>query len=113
MRGASAIEEWLKQNAGQQVKVFVIWEPILSTDWERPTHLVLSRVSDARASQYWDAEHLFSTELKHHLKPGEPDCCVQEGNLWDLVAIYPKGVKLNSAPSFVGGPVVRSVTKVR
>ena len=90
----------------------MIWEPILSTDWEKPTQLVLSRVSDLRATQYWDHDHLFSAELKRHLGQGEPNCCVQDGKLWDLVAIYPKGAQLNSAPSFIGGPVVKSIRNV-
>ena len=113
MRGASAIQEWLKQNSEQQVRVFVIWEPILPTDWQSPTQLVLWRVSDLRASQYWDEAHLLSGELKQHLRQGDPDCCVQAGNLWDLVAVYRKGASLRDSPSFISGPVVRSIRKVQ
>jgi hypothetical protein len=93
--------------------VFIVWEPILPTDWQSPTQLLLSRASDLRASQYWDKAHLLSGELKQHLRPGEPDCCEQDGNLWDLVAVYPKGTNLRSSPSFISGPVVRSIRNVQ
>ena len=112
MRGASAIEEWLKQHSSQQVRVFVVWEPILPTDWQSPTQLLLSRVSDQRAAQYWDKGHLVSSELKQHVLQRLPDCCEQDGNLWDLVAVYPKGANLRTSPSFISGPVVKSISNV-
>ena len=40
--------------------VFVVWEPILVTDWQRPSASVLGRIPDARAIQYWDPSHLLA-----------------------------------------------------
>lgn len=112
MRGASAIEEWLRQNPSQNVRVYLIWEPILPSDWQSPTQPVLSRVTDLRASQFWDKGHEFSAELKRHIRPNEPNCCEQDGALWDLVAVYAEGATLKSPPSFIGGPVVKSIKNV-
>jgi len=42
--------------------------------------MTLKRISDARASQYWDKEHLVSKSI------GEED-----GVVWDYVAVYPQG----------------------
>lgn len=109
MRGASAIQTWLHENPGERVQVFVVWEPILPTDWQKPSQLLLARISDLRAAQYWDDQHLVSAAIKPHLHPGEPDCCDHEGDLWDLVAVYPKDAGLNTAPTFIGGPVVKSI----
>ena len=43
------MEEVLKQKPGANVQAFVIWEPILPSDWAKPGAKVLARVSDGRA----------------------------------------------------------------
>lgn len=109
MRGASAIEDLLKQFPSRKFKVFVVWEPILLTDWQRPTSPVLSRVSDLRAAQFWDRDHLVSKVVREHIPLGQPNCCDKDGYLWDLVALYPENSTLNGTPIFIAGPVVRAV----
>ena len=109
MRGAFALEGLLKQFPSGNVKVFVVWEPILPSDWQRPVTPVLSRISDTRASQYWDKDHLVSKLLRAHIPEGEPNCCDTNGHLWDLVALYPKSSILESTPVFIAGPVVRAI----
>ena len=34
--------------------MFVIWEPVLPTDWSSPSTATLRRISDSRAAQFWD-----------------------------------------------------------
>lgn len=34
--GASAVEDVLRQNANPNIRVFVVWEPILPTDYSSP-----------------------------------------------------------------------------
>ena len=109
MRGASAIEELLKELPADKLRVFVVWEPILPSDWQRPTGPVLALLSDLRVSQYWDKDHLIAKLVRDHLSPDEPDCCTHNGILWDMVALYPKHSTLNVKPAFVAGPV-RHVT---
>ncbi len=113
MRGASAIEGLLKQLPTDKLRVFVVWEPILPSDWQSPTNPVLSRIPDLRASQYWDKDHLVATLLREHVPPDEPNCCNKDGVLWDLVALYPKHSVLKSAPSFIAGPVVKAVNNAK
>jgi hypothetical protein len=36
------------------VGIFVIWEPVLPTDFVAPSTAALARIPDARAAQYWD-----------------------------------------------------------
>jgi hypothetical protein len=83
------------------VRVFVVWEPVLPTDWTAPSTAALRRIADARAAQFWDKGRLIS-----HLM-GEHD---RRSVVWDFIAIYGQGVAWNDQPPqaiFEGGPVVR------
>jgi len=100
----------LKQNHSENLKVFVVWEPILPTDWFRPSRFVQHRIPDPRAVQFWDKNHLVAKELRVHL----PESQVEGRSeiLWDVVAVYPQDAKLDSAPAFFGGPVVHAAPEV-
>ena len=56
MRGASAAEEVLKREKSDELTVLVVWEPILASDWSRPTRPVLGRISDQRLDFGWTIE---------------------------------------------------------
>jgi hypothetical protein len=91
--------------------VFVVWEPILSTDWSAPSTFALHRIRDGRARQYWDPDHTVAKKLAADRRPPQPEeeCCEQSGILWDLVAVYPRGATWNDRmPTAVlfNGPVV-------
>jgi hypothetical protein len=94
--------------------VFIVWEPILPTDWQSPTSPVLSRVSDLRAVQFWDKHHLVADALRKHVPEDQPGCCVRDGHIWDVVALYPKQAVFEStSPTFIGGPVVQAEPNMR
>lgn len=108
MRGASAAEEILKREKADKLTVLVVWEPILASDWGRPTRPVLGRIPDQRVIQFWDKDHLVAKQLDQQISKSQPSCCRHEGVLWDLVAIYPRGVQWGgSEPVFVDGPVAK------
>jgi hypothetical protein len=81
----------LKRNPDAKVSAFAVWEPILVTDWKKPGGTVVARINDARAKQLWDSQHLIAKQLAKDARPPqpEPECCTQDGILWDLVAVYP------------------------
>jgi hypothetical protein len=93
------------------VRVFVVWQPMLPTDWAPPTRFAMHRISDRRAQQYWDPDHVVAKRLAADRRAPQPaeDCCERSGVLWDLVAVYPKGAvwedRMPSATVF-NGPVV-------
>ena len=93
--------------------MFVVWEPMLPTDWYRPNRVTLKRVSDSRAVQFWDKDHLIAAQLKEQLQRfhgTRPSCCEDRGYLWDMAAVYPPSVKWGgAAPTFDDGPVYRIV----
>jgi hypothetical protein len=110
LRGASAIEKLLEKTRSVPIRVFVVWEPILATDWSRPSGAVQSRISDPRTIQYWDHDHLVAGELHRQLS-SEPSCCQRGGVLWDVAVIYGKQAQWgNSSPVFADGPVVKAAS---
>ena len=84
------------------MRVFVVWEPVLATDWMAPSTATLGRVPDAGVQQYWDNDRLLSKAM------GEQD---RSSIVWDRVAVYPPGFMWGEGappqPSFEQGPVVR------
>ena len=83
------------------MRAFVIWEPVLPTDWSSPSTATLSRLSDARAAQFWDKGRLISHSM------GEHD---RRSVVWDYIAVYDAGADWEDGPPqalYHGGPVVR------
>jgi len=108
LRGASAAEEVLQREEADKLTVLVVWEPILASDWSRPTRPVLGRIPDRRVMQFWDKDHLVAEQLDQQISTSQPSCCRHQGALWDLAAVYPKGVQWGgSQPVFVDGPVAK------
>jgi hypothetical protein len=91
----------LQQEAGKDIRVFVVWEPVLATDWGPPSTATLRRVTDGRVQQYWDKGRLLSKAL------GETG---RRSVVWDRVLLYGRGVTWSEAapPKAVVsvGPVV-------
>jgi hypothetical protein len=79
---------------------------MLPTDWGKPTRPVLSRISDLRATQFWDKDHLVAKELSQHLSGSERNFCRRKGILWDLAALYPRDSQWGAQPAFVDCPVL-------
>ena len=101
----------LERHPDASTRVFVVWEPIQPTDWSPPTTFAMSRIPDRRVQQYWDPDHVLAKRLSTDARSPqpEPDCCDQSGVLWDIAAVYPKGVLWNDRmpPADVfNGPVI-------
>jgi len=113
VRGASALQTALDEKREAPLKVFVIWERVLFTDWLTPNTKTLARIWDPRAVQYWDRGRALSEYMKatHSGDKSElPDI------IWDVVAIYPKGARWETslpADTYFDGPVVDVMTEFR
>jgi hypothetical protein len=97
----------MQELAGKPVRALVIWEPVLWTDWASPSTATLRRVSDNRASQFWDKGRLISRSM------GERD---RGSVVWDYVAVYPVGATWQDGPPealYQGGPVIQVTGKAR
>ena len=89
MQGASATGRLLDEINGKDVRVFVVWEPVLATDLAAPSTAALARVPDPRATQYWDRKRALS-----HLMGERNRATV----VWDYVAVYEPGTLWQDAP---------------
>jgi hypothetical protein len=97
------------------VRVLVVWEPMLFTDWGPPSGSTLARISDPRARQFWDPGHLVSLELTRSrtARPGqpEPSCCEEKEFYWDDALVFSPHTKWKEMPGaiFWDGPVWRVI----
>jgi hypothetical protein len=92
---------------GKPVRAFVVWEPVLPTDWGPPSTAALRRISDSRAVQFWDKARLVSHRM------GERDKC---SIVWDHIAVYAQGAAWNESPPeavYADGPVVKVLEPTR
>jgi hypothetical protein len=93
--------------AGNRARIFVVWEPVLFTDWSSPSTASLGRISNTRAAQFWDKERLISHSM------GEHD---RRSIVWDYITVYPRGAIWEASPPeplYSGGPVVRVIDETR
>ena len=105
LQGASAIEEVLKEFPGKPVHAFVVWEPVLPTDWGAPSTAALNRISDRRVAQYWDKDRLISKSM------GERD---RKSIVWDHIAVYVPGATWHQKTAlFADGPVIKVLEPAR
>jgi hypothetical protein len=79
----------LREINSQDVRVFVIWEPVLPTDFVPPSTAALGRIPDARAAQYWDGKRALSHLLGEHNRSSV---------VWDYIAVYAPGKMWQDAP---------------
>ena len=89
------------------MRTFVIWEPVLFTDWSSPSTATLARISVAGALQFWDKGRLISHSL------GEHD---RTSIVWDYIAVYPAGAVWDQSPPkalYSGGPAIRVIDETR
>lgn len=101
------MEHILEQLSGRRIRIFVVWEPVLTTDWGRPTASTLKRISDVRASQFWDQGLLISHSIGAHNR---------RNVVWDYIAVYaPEEIwdERPPKPLYEGGPVVRALEPAR
>ena len=86
---ATAIAKSIGVSRWYAGRVFVIWEPVLPTDFVAPSTAALARIPDARAAQYWDRKRALS-----HLLGGRNRSTV----VWDYIAVYAPGMLWQDAP---------------
>jgi hypothetical protein len=105
LQGASAVAGLLRADKHPNLRVFVIWEPVIATDFRAPSSAVLARISDPRVRQYWDRGRLLSQAM------GEKD---QSSIVWDMINVYPAAARWKERvpePLFSDRPVVRVIER--
>ncbi len=120
MRGASAFQELVDTIPQQKIRILIVWEPILWTDVKAPSGSTLARVSDPRAVQFWDPDHVLADALREALATADGPRIdrgrLSDEVLWDDVAIYVPGDRWTDrmpAPRSFAGPVYDVIPEVR
>jgi hypothetical protein len=93
--------------AGKAVRAFVVWEPVLASDWSAPSQGTMGRIPDVRALHFWDPHRVISHAM------GEHD---RKSIAWDQITIYGPGATWNGRPPeplYEGRPVVKVVEAAR
>jgi len=89
LQGASATGQLLRENTGKDIRVFIVWEPVLVTDLAAPSTAALARIPDPRVTQYWDRKRTLSHLLGEHSR---------STIVWDRIAVYAPGERWQDAP---------------
>jgi hypothetical protein len=91
VRGASALSVLLQTKPDPRLKLLVVWERVLSTDYGFPSRAVLAEINDRRAVQFWDPRRSLSKAMGERSDDSETV-------VWDWVALYPPGVQWTGQP---------------
>ncbi|MGH9534509.1 MAG: hypothetical protein ACRD2E_06595 [Terriglobales bacterium] len=116
MRGASATAHILDRHPRWNVRVLVVWEPILPTDWEPPSRSDLGRISDPRVRQFWDPNHLISQSIRRRVARMHGSAAPNSsgGYYWDEVLVFAPHVRWRGSrsPAVWAGPVFMAAPRL-
>ena len=104
--------EVLRQNTRRDLHVFVIWEPVLETDWGTPSQALTGHVADARTTHFWDRGRRLSALFGGaaqlpSLAAVEKVGFRMKDVVWDAALLYPPGVRWGSPAKLLLAPVVK------
>lgn len=102
----------LHTNPRANVRVFVVWEPVLVTDWRRPGASQTSYVPDRRAVHFWDIGRRLSALYGGSANLDALAETRQKGFrmkdvVWDTALVYPPGTRWGQPAKLLVAPVVK------
>jgi hypothetical protein len=105
------VADVLQANPRANVHVFVVWEPVLLTDWRRPPASQTSYVPDHRAAHYWDIGRRLSalyggSANLEALAETRRKGFRMKNVVWDTALVYPPGVRWGQPAKLLVAPVV-------
>jgi hypothetical protein len=121
LQGASAIQQLLVEFRGQPLRAFIIWEPVLDSDAQPPSPRALARITDRRASQYWDP-HLHVASAAGPVLQRDPAPVIGKESLvageivWDFAGVYAPGIEWRNTfpvPDLKAAPVADAFDALR
>lgn len=115
LAGSSSVEAILRRHPGDNIRIFAVWEPMLPTDWGRPSTDVMARLSDPRVTQVWDKNHLIAELVEKGADGRQPACCTRNGHWWDVIAAYSPASRWTAVapvPTLLNGTIVRTAPQL-
>lgn len=95
----------LKKVASAELRVHVVWVPILPSDDEAAARQAAARFAEPRLRSYWDPDRALGNALGRvlALPPGRLDEGRAQGIAWDVYLLYERGARWSEpapAPTF-------------
>jgi len=115
LEGSSRVDSILQRHPESKIRIFAVWEPMLPTDWGRPSTHVMARLSDPRVTQFWDKDHLIAGLVERGADGRRPACCTRNGHWWDVLAAYPPASKWTAVapvPELLNGTIVQTASQL-
>jgi hypothetical protein len=121
VRGASALDQLLAEFPDADIRVQIVWEPVLKSDVAAPMNRVLGLLDDRRVTQYWDPGRVISADLVRSVDEN-PARYGRNARLppgfvaWDVVAVFAKASNWERdlpPPAYYGGPVVHVIDEAK
>ena len=94
------------------MRVFVIWEPVLATDWGTPSQALTANVPDRRTVQFFDRERRLSAMLGGVARVDTLASDRRVGFrmkdvIWDTALVYAPGAQWGMPAELMVAPVVK------
>jgi hypothetical protein len=101
----------LKARPDAPVRVLVVWEPVLPTDWGSPSPSLTAFIADRRATHFFDRDRRLSASMGG---PGAVEKLAADSKIefnmkdviWDVVFVYPPGSRWGDRAATALAPVV-------
>jgi hypothetical protein len=102
----------LRANRRTDLRVFIVWEPVLATDWGTPSPSLTGQVADPRVTHFWDHDRRLSSLYGGAARLAELADVEHAGFrmqdiLWDAALVYPPGSQWGSRAQLLVAPVVK------
>ncbi|MDR3698596.1 MAG: hypothetical protein P4L56_03110 [Candidatus Sulfopaludibacter sp.] len=102
----------LRENRRRDLRVFVIWEPVLETDWGTPSPALTGDVADPRVMHFWDRDRRLSAWFGGARKLPALAAVEKVGFrmtdvIWDTALLYPPAARWGDAATVLLAPVVK------
>jgi 2-methylcitrate dehydratase PrpD len=99
------------------VRVLVVWEPVLSTDWGAPSPTLPAMIADARVVHFYDHDRRLSamlggkenvTKLAREFQLGFR----MKDVIWDTALLYPPHAPWGAPADLALAPVVKNADRL-
>jgi len=94
------MDEAVKRLAAPDLRVHVVWVPILPDDDAQAAARAARRFVDARVTHYWDPDRALGLSLGARLGLPPRDPGRVTGVAWDVYLLYGRGARWADAPAF-------------
>jgi hypothetical protein len=94
------MDEAVKQLRSPDLRVYVVWVPILPDDDAQAAARAARRFTDPRVAHYWDPDRALGLSLGARLGVPPRDPGRTTGVAWDVYLLYGRGARWADAPVF-------------